>query len=78
MTKKTLYRVGSTVTPIEQETYDSILYRLIADDGKELVKGDVRTPCIDVEAKDADDWTEEEAEDDHGDAEFTEEMNDGH
>lgn len=78
MTKKTLYRVGSTVTPIEQETYDSILYRLIADEGKELVKGDVRTPCIDVEAEDADGWAEEEAEDDHGDAdELPEEMNDG-
>lgn len=60
MTTKTLYRVGSTVTPVEPESYDSILYRLIADEGKELVKGDVRTVCIDTDS--ADGWTEEDAQ----------------
>lgn len=60
MTKVTLYRVGSMVTPIEQETYDSTLCRLIADEGKELVKGDVRTCCIDTDS--ADGWTEEDAQ----------------
>ncbi len=60
----TLYRVTkdgkTTVTPIKPESYDGTLYRLIAEDGKELVKGDVRTPCIDTD--DADGWTEEDAQ----------------
>lgn len=60
----TLYRVISdgktTVTPVEPETYDSILYRLVAADGKELVKGDVRTCCIDTDSTDG--WTEEDAQ----------------
>ena len=60
MTTKTLYRVGSTVTPVEPESYDSTLYRLIADEGKELVKGDVRTCCIDTDSTDG--WTEEDAQ----------------
>jgi hypothetical protein len=58
MTTVTLYQVGSMVTPIEQETYDSLMYRLIADEGKELIKGDVRTGCIDVEIEDAEGWEE--------------------
>lgn len=62
MTKVTLYQVGSMVTPIEQETYDSLMYRLIADEGKELVKGGVRTGCIDVETEDAEGWEEVDAE----------------
>ena len=64
MTTVTLYRVvtdgKTTVTPTEPETYDSTLYRLIADEGKELVKGDVRTCCIDTDS--ADGWTEEDAQ----------------
>lgn len=60
MTTKTLYRVGSTVTPVKPESYDSILYRLIADEGKELIKGDVRTGCIDTDSTDG--WTEEDAQ----------------
>ena len=60
----TLYRVvtdgKTTVTPVEPESYDSTLYRLIADEGKELVKGDVRTCCIDTDS--ADGWTEEDAQ----------------
>lgn len=65
----TLYRVitdGKTViTPTEPETYDSTLYRLVAAEGKELVKGDVRTPCIDTD--DVDGWTEEDAQEIAGD-----------
>ena len=64
MTTVTLYRVvtdgKTTVTPVEPESYDSTLYRLIADEGKELVKGDVRTCCIDTDR--ADGWTEEDAQ----------------
>ena len=60
----TLYGVvtdgKTTVTPVEPESYDSTLYRLIADEGKELVKGDVRTCCIDTDS--ADGWTEEDAQ----------------
>ena len=64
MTTVTLYRVvtdgKTTVTPVEPESYDSTLYRLIADEDKELVKGDVRTCCIDTDS--ADGWTEEDAQ----------------
>lgn len=64
MTTMTLYRTTTngktTITPNQPETYDSTLYRLIADDGKELVKGDVRTYCIDTD--DATGWTEEDAQ----------------
>lgn len=60
----TLYRTTidgkTTVTPTKPDTYDSTLYRLVAETGKELVKGDVRTPCIDTD--DADGWTEEDAQ----------------
>lgn len=61
----TLYRVrradgGITATPIEQEEYESTLFRIIADDGMELVKGDVRVSCIDTESLDG--WTEEPVE----------------
>ena len=64
MTTVTLYRVitdgKTTVTPVEPETYDTTLYRLIADEGKELVKGDVRTCCIDTDSTDG--WTEEDTQ----------------
>ena len=64
MTTVTLYRVvtdgKTTVTPVEPESYDSTLYRLIADEGKELVKGDVRTCCVDTDSTDG--WTEEDAQ----------------
>lgn len=60
----TLYRTTTdgktTVTPTKPDSYDSTLYRLIAEEGKELVKGDVRTPCIDTD--DAEGWTEEDAQ----------------
>ena len=60
-----LYRVtradgGITVTPNKPDSYDAVMYRIIADDGKELVKGDVRTSCADVESTDG--WVEVEAQ----------------
>lgn len=63
MQKITLYRVvntdGSvTVTPKEPEQYDSTLYRLIADEGMELVKGEERTIAVDVDIVDG--WEEVE------------------
>ena len=62
----TLYRVttdGKTVvTPNKPESYDSTLYRLVAADGKELVKDGVRTPCIDTDSVDG--WVEEDAQED--------------
>ena len=64
MTTMTLYRYTTdgktTVTPTEPESYDNTLYRLIADEGMELVKGDVRTCCIDTDSTDG--WTEETAQ----------------
>lgn len=65
MQKITLYRVvnadGSvTVTPKEPKQYDSTLYRLVADEGMELVKGDERTIAVDTDS--TDEWEEVEAE----------------
>ncbi len=52
--------IGGTIqTTIKlplQETRQ--LKRLIADDGKILVKGEEQTTCIDVEIDDVNNWTE--------------------
>lgn len=73
----TLYRTTTdgktTVTPNKPETYDSTLYRLIAEEGKELVKGEVRTPCIDTD--DADGWTEEDAQEPSAEGTAEEQLN---
>ncbi len=73
----TLYRVTkdgkTTVSPSKPESYDGTLYRLIAEDGKELVKGDVRTPCIDTDG--ADGWTEEDAQEPAEDQTAEEQLN---
>lgn len=50
----TLYKIiradgGITVTPNKPDEYESILYRLVADEGKELIKGDIKTECIDTD-----------------------------
>ena len=47
-----------SVSPIKPDSYDSILYRLVADDGKELVNGDIRVYCIDTD--DLEQWVEED------------------
>ena len=48
--------IQSTIK-IPYARYDSLV-RLIADDGKELVNGDVHTICIDVAPSDVDKWQE--------------------
>lgn len=50
---------GITVSPEIPNASYTTLHGLIADDGMELVKGDIRTPCIDVESTDG--WNEEDA-----------------
>lgn len=65
---KELYRYrrengGVTVSTQKPDGVEcEITYRLIADNGMELVKGDVRTSCIDTDDKDG--WTEEEMPED--------------
>lgn len=64
MQVKTLYRYErepncvtiSTEKPLDVEYTET--YRLIADEGKILFKGDVETPCIDAEIVDG--WEERE------------------
>ena len=65
MTKNTVYiykgENGTIQTPVKlpiQE--DSTMTRLSADDGKELVKNDIHTSCIDVENDDIGNWKEME------------------
>jgi hypothetical protein len=65
MTQKPIYiyagTEGKIQTPIQLEgiTPESTLVRLMADYGKILVKGDVKTSCIDVEESDIPNWIEE-------------------
>lgn len=48
---------GITVSPIKlEDTNYTELYRLIADEGKVLVKDDVMTSCTDVDTTEG--WTE--------------------
>ena len=51
---------GTTVSSVKPNTEYTEMFRLIADEGKELINGDVRTPCIDVESTEG--WIEVEAE----------------
>lgn len=51
---------GVTVSPVKPDIEYTEMFRLIADENKELVNGDVRTPCIDVEHIEG--WTEIDAE----------------
>ena len=51
---------GVTVSPVRPDIEYVEMFRLIADEGKELMNGDVRTPCIDVEHIEG--WTEIDAE----------------
>lgn len=65
MEVKTLYRTiradgGVDVSPNKPtEGEYTETYRLIADEGMELVKGDVRTMCIDTDTVDG--WEEVES-----------------
>lgn len=69
MQNVTLYKYtredgGITVSPVKPDTDYTTLSRLIADEGKELVKcpgsdGEIRTICVDTDTPD--DWIEEDA-----------------
>lgn len=48
------------------------MVRLIADEGKELVKGDLRASCVDTFADKASEWTEVAIETDEESDETTE------
>lgn len=65
MTKMEIYRyVGSNGvidSPIKLPMDYTLRYRLIADDGKELVNGDTVATVIDVDADDVDKWLEQDA-----------------
>ena len=50
---------GVTVSPVKPNTEYTEMFRLIADEGKELMNEDVRTPCIDVESTEG--WSEIDA-----------------
>ena len=39
---------GATVSPIKPDGAYSIMFRLIADEGKVLTDGEANTPCVDV------------------------------
>ena len=63
MTIKPVYiyeGIGGTIqSPIKLPIQESRqMRRLIADEGKELVKGDMTTSVIDVELNDVENWTE--------------------
>ena len=63
MQSKTLYKYtrpdgGTTVSPVKPDCEYAIMHRLIADDGKILVKGDTRTSCTDTD--DTSGWHEED------------------
>ena len=53
MQKITLYKYtredgGVTVSPIKPDTEYTEMFRLVADEGKVLVNGDITTTCTDV------------------------------
>ena len=50
---------GTTVSHVKPNTEYTEMFRLIADEGKELMNEDVRTPCIDVESTEG--WSEIDA-----------------
>lgn len=65
MTKMEIYRyVGSNGvidSPIKLPMDYTLRYRLIADEGKEIVNGDTTATVIDVDASDVDNWSEQDA-----------------
>ena len=50
---------GTTVSPVKPNIEYTEMFRLIADEGKELMNGDIRTSCIDVESTEG--WSEIDA-----------------
>ena len=65
MTKMEIYRyVGSNGvidSPIKLPMNYALRYRLIADEGKELVNGDKVATVIDVDVDDVGNWVEQDA-----------------
>lgn len=65
MTKVEIYRyVGSNGvidSPIKLPLSYTLRYRLIADEGKELVNGGTVATVIDVDVDDVDKWVEQDA-----------------
>ena len=51
---------GTTISPAKPNTEYTEMFRLIADEGKELINGNIRAFCVDVESTEG--WTETEAE----------------
>ena len=51
---------GTTVSLVKPNVEYVEMFRLIADEGKELINGDVRAFCIDAETTEG--WTEIDAE----------------
>lgn len=47
---------GITTSPVKPDCDYTEKFRLVADEGMELAKGDIRTTCIDTD--DADGWEE--------------------
>lgn len=67
MQKITLYKYtredgGITVSPNKPDTEYTEMFRLVADEGKVLVNGDITTTCTDVETVEG--WEEIEGEED--------------
>lgn len=56
---------GTTVSPNRPSGIFDLMYRIIADEGKVLVKGDVTTTCADVKSYEG--WSEIEAAEDEED-----------
>jgi hypothetical protein len=57
---------GVTISPVKPDVEYTIMYRLVADEGKILVNGDKTTACIDTDSIDGweeIDYAEEEATD---------------
>ena len=63
MTIRNLYKYTDgnkvVVTPTQRQEADIVQgYRLIADEGMILVKGDYKAPCIDIPLEQKDEWQE--------------------
>jgi hypothetical protein len=52
---------GITVSPIKPDCEYIEMYRLIADEGKVLKKGDIEMTCVDIETNDLVNWQEVDA-----------------
>lgn len=68
MQKITLYRYtrpggGVTVSPVKPDGEYTMLYRLIADEGRTLTDGENYTECVDTDNPDAWEEVDEEIDD---------------